>query len=118
MSLSKEMLTAINDVINKESEILERKKFTTLNIGAVYIIKKIIFLTTRFGKAIVATLYDRENDVMFQTFLPKRVAETISEDTVELMNKSDGKYTVTYLGQSSNVISGNSKALLNFGFLE
>jgi hypothetical protein len=117
---SKNILLQINGMINKEYEILEQKKFTTLTVGMSYPIKNIKFLPTRFGKAIVATLYDSVNNVTFKTFLPKRVVETLTEYHIDAMNNSDGKYTVIYLGQSPNQIGGvdKSKALLNFGYLE
>jgi len=119
MSLSNEILTEINNSINKEHVVVERKKFTTLTVGTNYIVKKLTFLTTRFGKAIIVMLYDSGNDATFETFLPKRVVENLSGDIIEIMNKSEGKYTLTYLGQSPNLtLGGNSKALLNFGCLE
>jgi hypothetical protein len=118
-AISRQSLEEINNIINKDVEVLERKKFSALTVGKMYIIKKIQFMTTRFGKTIVVTLFDSIEDVTFQTFLPKRVVETLSEDIVKSMNLSSDKYTVTYLGQSSNVYSsGNTRALLNFGILE
>lgn len=119
MSISREMLLEINNILNKEHEFLERRKFTSLTVGAKYIIKKIVFMTTRFGKAVHATLYDVTSEATFETFLPKRVADTLPETTVEIMNNSNGKYTVTYLGQSPKIIvGGNARSLLTFGCLE
>lgn len=119
MSISKQSLGEINNMINKNVEFLERRKLSALTVGQTYMLKKIIFITTRYGKSIVVTLYDPTHDVTFETFLPKRVAETLTDDTVESMNKSNDKYTLTYLGQSSPVSSGgNTRALFNFGFLE
>ena len=96
---SKDILLEINSMINKEYEILEQKKFTTLTVRMSYQIKNINFLTTRFGKAILATLHDSVNDATFKTFLPKRVAETLTE------------HTVIYLGQSSNQVGGVVKVI-------
>ena len=119
MSVSQQTLTEINNMINKDVEFVERRKFTTLTIGKIYLIKKIIFVTTRYGKSIVVTLYDRTDDVIFESFLPKRVVESMTNEAVESMNNSSDRYTLTYLGQSVCVFSGgNTRALLNFGILE
>jgi hypothetical protein len=118
MSLSKQSLSEINIMLNKDVEFLERRKFSTLTVDEIYFIKKIIIMTTRYGKAILARLHDKTNNVTFETFLPKHVLETLSEYTIEIMNKSD-KYTLTYLGHSSQVFSGGkTRKLLNFGSLE
>jgi hypothetical protein len=121
-SSNKDVVSKINSMINKEYAFLEQRKFTTLTVGMNYIIKNINFLNTRFGKAIVATLYDQDdvNSVIFKTFLPKRVAETVTENFIELINNQDGKFTLTYLGQSPRAdgFVDNSQALLNFGCLE
>lgn len=112
-------INEINNLLNKEIEFAERRKITSLRVGEAYIIKKMASLTTRFGKAILVTLYDQTLNEAFESFLPKRVVETLAEDTVETMNKSEGKFTLTYLGQSSHVFSGGvTKTLLNFGMLE
>ena len=117
MSISKQTLTEINDLISKD-EFFERRKISTLTVGKIYVIKKINSVATRFGNSIVVTLHDATDNATFETFLPKRVVETLSEDTIETMNKASGQYSLTYLGQSSNVIAGgNSRALLNFGCL-
>ena len=117
MSISKQTLTEINDLISKD-EFVERRKVSTLIVGRIYVIKKINCMATRFGKSIVVTLYDPTENATFESFLPKRVVETLTDDTVEKMNKASGQYSLTYLGQSSNVVAGgNSRALLNFGCL-
>lgn len=119
MSVSQQTLTEINNMINKEVECVERRKLSALTVGKIYLIKKIIFVTTRYGKSIVVTLYDRTHDVTFESFLPKRVAETMTNEAVESMNNSSDRYTLTYLGQSSHVFSGgNTRTLFNFGILE
>lgn len=111
------MLAEINDMISKD-EFLERRKIATLTVGKVYVIKKINFVATRFGKSIVVTLHDPTDNATFETFLPKRVVETLTNDTVEIMNKASDQYSLTYLGQSSNVSAGgNTRALINFGCL-
>lgn len=119
MSVSQQTLTEINNMINKDLECVERRKLSELTVGKVYLIKKICFVTTRYGKGIVVALYDRTHNVTFESFLPKRVAETMSNEAVESMNKSSDRYTLTYLGQSSHVYSsGNTRTLFNFGVLE
>lgn len=119
MSISQQTLADINNMINKDVEFIERRKLSALTVGEPYMLKKISLITTRYGKSIVVTLYDRTHDVTFETFLPKRVTETLSEDIVESMGKLSDKYTLTYLGQSPHVYSGgNTRALINFGFVE
>lgn len=119
MSVSRQTLAELNNTINKDVELMERRKISSLDVGKIYVIKKILFVPTRFGKSIIATLFDSSDNVTFQAFLPKRVVEMLSEDTIKMMNNSDGKYTITYLGQSSTVhSSGNTRSFLNFGMLE
>ena len=123
MSISGETLAEINNMINKDVEFRERRKFTTLTVGKIYGIRKMTFMTTRFGRTIVVTLYDPTDGAMFDTFLPKRVVEMLTADIFETMSKSCDKYTLTYLGQSSNILGGgggggNTRALFNFGCLE
>lgn len=119
MSISKQTIDEINSKLNQDVEIVEQRNITSLTIGEAYVIKKMAFISTRFGKTILATLYDKTVNETFQSFLPKRVVETLSEDTIESMNKIDNKYSLTYLGQSTRVFSGgNTKAILNFGVVE
>ena len=100
MSLTKEVIEKINDGFNKAREQLERKPFSSLDIGKQYILKKIQFVNSRFGKTVFTTLLDEENNKMFTSFLPKRCVEFISEETVEAMNNSNECYKIIYLGQS------------------
>jgi hypothetical protein len=119
MSISRETLDEINKVVSKDVEFIERRKISNLDMGKVYIIKKMVSLVTRFGKTILVTLLDESENITFNTFLPKRVAETLTENLVDVMNGSDGKYTLTYLGQSKQVFAGNNtRALVSFGCVE
>lgn len=119
MSIFKKTIDEINSMLNQDVEIVERRAITSLTIGEAYVIKKIILMSTRFGKAILVTLYDKTHNETFQSFLPKRITETLAEETIETLNKLDDKYTLIYLGQSSKVFSGgNSRAILNFGVSE
>lgn len=119
MGISNQILTEINDNINKIN-LLERKKVSSLTVGEIYIIHKIVPLTTRFGKTLLITLCDKTASAApFQSFLPKRVADNLSDETIEIMNKSEGGYTLTYLGQSAPVfLGGGSRAIINFGCLQ
>ena len=119
MSVSKEFLDKINSMLSKNGDMVDQKKIIDLTVGEVYIIKKMVSMTTRFGKSIVVRLYDKTHDATFECFLPKRVVEMLPDGTVDIMNTSEDKYTLTYLGQSSHVFSGGkTRALLNFGTVE
>lgn len=119
MHISKEILNDINNKLAKDVEFLENRKISTLDVGKIYIIKQMTSMNARFGRAIVVVLHDTRENVTFQSFLPKRAVETVSDEIVQIMNDSDGKYTLTYLGQGTRVFSGNNtKTLLNFGYLE
>lgn len=119
MAIPKETLDKINTLLSKEPEFIECRKISSLTVGNAYVIKKIVYINTRFGKTILVTLYDESNDKLFQSFLPKRVVETMSEKNVENMNMSEGKYTLTYMGQSLQTFSGGkTRTLLSFGYLE
>lgn len=119
MSIPKETLDQINDLLSKDVAFVERRKITELTVGKVYKIQKMISMVTRFGKTILVTLYDKTHNVTFEIFLPKRAAENLSDDIVDIMNTSGGKYTLCYLGQSSHVFSGNNtRTLLKFDCFE
>jgi len=117
MTASNDIVVEINNMLNKDFNYLERKKISSLKINEAYLIRKLVPMVTRFGKTILATLYDKTDDVVFETFLPKRIAEIITENNINIMNSSH-KYTLTYLGQSSHSYAGHTKSLLNFGCLE
>ena len=116
--VSKEELSKINNMLNNDLEFSERRKISALTVGKIYIIKKMILMITRFGKTILVHLHDETHNVTFETFLPKRVAETVPEGFIETMNQSESKYTLAYLGQSSQAYFGNTRSLLTFGCLE
>lgn len=117
MSISKNTFEQINKKL-EEIELVERKSISSLTVGKIYIIKNMVSMTTRFGKTILATLHDKTSNLTFQSFLPKRVVQTFTDDLVQLINKFDDKYYLCYLGQSSVLAGGNTRALLNFGVLE
>lgn len=117
MSISQQNLTEINNLINRDVEFVKARKFSTLTVGKIYLIKKINIVPTRYGKSVVVTLYDRTHDSTFHSFLPKHVVETLTDEVVQSMNND--RYTLTYLGKSSQVsYNGNSRSQLNFGVLE
>ena len=119
MSIVKEILDKINLVLTKDVEFIEMRKISTLDVGKIYLIQGIKILNTRFGRAILVILYDEGNNLTFQSFLPKRVSDTLTDDTVKIINEAGGKYTLTDLGQGTKVFSGNvTKILLNFGYIE
>jgi hypothetical protein len=120
MSISKSDLEALNSDINRETPIYEQKPLNSLIIGKPYIIHSISSVNTRYGKCIVTILAeDDKGGSLFRCWLPKRLTEKMSDEVIERMNKSDVKYSLTYLGPSS-VKSQNvkPKSLLNFGMLE
>ena len=120
MSISTKTLNELNEMFSRDIEFIERKKITELSVGKAYTIKKMASMTTRFGKCLLVALQDPDagENVTFETFLPKRVAETLSDDIVDTMSKSSGKYTITYLGQGTKVFGNNTRTLLSFGTLE
>lgn len=118
MSLTKQFLDDLSEQINKDVEFLEYRKFAALDVGVIYLIKSLDPVKTRFGNSIVATLLEPNHNVTFQTFLPKRIAETLTQDVIDDINISSEKYTLTYLGQSSNPVGGFSRSLINFGLKE
>lgn len=110
------MLADINNNINKLSEPILRKPLTSLDVGKAYVIKHISCINTRFGKSIVVELLDGSES--HTTYLPKRTVDIFNEDVLKEINKSDGKYTLTYLGQSDALYAGGCKrSLLKFDFL-
>lgn len=118
MSLTKQFFDGLNEQINKDVEFLECRKFAALDVGVIYLIKSLDPVNTRFGKSIIATLLDPIHNIAFQTFLPKRISETLTNDVIDNINISSEKYTLTYLGQSSNPVGGLSRSLVNFGLME
>jgi hypothetical protein len=117
--MSREALEKINSVINRYDDPLPKKKLTTLDVGVGYVIKRISVSNSRFGKCICAILADKSDFKLFTTYLPQRTVDIFSADIVEAINKSDGKYTLTYLGQSEPPYPGAfTKALIKFDFIE
>ena len=108
-------LFALNEKINQDGENLERRAFSTLTIKRSYFIKKLMPLNSRFGKCVLAILYEEPGSVPFKTFLPRRVTEFLSADLIAKINSADAKYTVAYLGQSSpSAATTRSRALIKF----
>lgn len=120
MSIPQQSLTEINNMINKDNVFPETRRLVTLKVGQAYMIKKLVYLATRYGKKLVATLCASADDAIFQTFLPNRVSEALTAENVEIMNSSSGKYTLTYLGRDTNNESSKTiaRAIINFGYLE
>jgi hypothetical protein len=120
MSISKTDLEKINRVVGSDVEVkmFDQKKISELTVGEAYIIEKIHSFNTRFGKAVIVRLYDKSANNIFESFLPKRVAETLSDEDMSCINQSMGKYTLTYLGQGSRVFYGHTRSLLKFSCLE
>lgn len=99
MAISEIDLLALNELINQDSQVLEHKPISSLTINKSYIIKKMLPVNTRFGKSIVMHLFEESTITTFKSFLPKRVVDNLSEDIIDQINSSNGKYTFTYLGQ-------------------
>ena len=108
MSISKETFDQLNKMFSKDVELMGRKKITELIVGEAYKIQKMISMTTRFGKTLLVVLQDGGENGAFETFLPKRVAETLPDDIVDIISGNSGKYTLTYLGQGERVFGNNS----------
>ncbi|KAJ8914429.1 hypothetical protein NQ315_017525 [Exocentrus adspersus] len=93
-------LNEINEMISADLELHELKPLTKLAVGKPYTIKTFTITNTRFGKTILALLFDVSEGVTFKSFLPQRVLKAFTEDVVTSINMSQEKYTLTYLGQS------------------
>lgn len=104
-------LTKINMISNPTNAILDQKRISDLTIDGVYYIKNIFSLKTKFGRAIKVTL-ENEQDNIFQSFLPKRLADGFSEEIIFNILTSGKKYTLTYKGQSKKIYADSSTASL------
>lgn len=119
MAVSNITLAKLNDIINQDMEILEKKAISSLIVNKPYIIKQLLMLSTRFGKAILVTLFDENANTTFKSFLPKRVTEYLNEETINKMNLSDSRYALTYLGQSSPMFPGaKTRSLIKFELID
>lgn len=116
MAISEVDLLALNELINQDMQVLEQRSISALILNKPYIIKKISLVNTRFGKSIIVTLFEESSITTFKSFLPKRFVEIICENTIDKINSSNGKVTLTYLGQSSPAYPGaKSSPLISFG---
>lgn len=118
MALSIDDLNKINSNINGDFNDIARRSIASLDINTPYLIKKLSFVNSRYGKCILAVLFDQKDNSDFKCFLPKRVTEHISQDSLEKMNSSWEKYTITYIGQSEPTFKdAKCKALIKFGII-
>lgn len=118
MALSRDDLDIINNNINGEFNDIARKSISSLEINTSYLIKKLSLVNTRYGKCILAVLFDQKNNLDFKCFLPKRVTEHMPEDILDKMNSSWEEYTLTYIGQSEPAFKdAKCKALIKFGIV-
>jgi hypothetical protein len=112
--MSGEILNKLNSDISKVGNPVPRKPFSNLDIGRMYIIKNISIKKSIYGNCILATLFDEQN-LTFNTYLPRRCVDLFPEDLLETINKGDGKYAITYLGQSDPLFQGaKTRSLLRF----
>lgn len=118
MALSCEDLNKINNNINSDFENISLRQFTSLEINRPYLIFTLSMMNSRYGKCVLATLFD-DNDRKFKCFLPKRVVEHLSEENLSKINFTQAKYTLTYIGQSKPLFKdAKCRPLLKFGLLE
>lgn len=110
-------LSILNNMINNDVN-LELKPFSSLTINKEYRIKNLSVLNTRYGKAILGHLCDENENIIFKTFLPKRVIEYLKADLLEKINSANTKYTLTYLGQGPSSSGARSKSLVKFDITE
>ena len=71
------------------------KKLTELTINCVYPIKKISIIQGKYGPGIIAEMDE------FKVNLPKRFHKTLSEGTIEILNKRN-KLALKYVGLKDN----------------
>lgn len=108
-------LAIINENINSNHDVFECKSLTSLIINKPYIIKKMCVLNSRYGRCILTILLDSNLNNTFKTFLPERVLETLTDNIIATINASQGKYTLTYEGQSIPLATGRRpKSLIKF----
>lgn len=113
--ITNDNLLALNERINEDVEVLEKKPISSLILNKAYVIKKMFMLNTRFGKSILVNLFNTDTNTTFKSFLPKRIAELLNVDLIEEVNSSDGKYALIYLGQSPSLYVGaKSRSLIKF----
>lgn len=117
MDVSKSELYELNEMINR-NVCLEQKSISSLVINKGYLIKKMFVLDTRYGKAILAHLFDDGENKTFKSFLPKRVTDHLKIDLINKMNSSDAKYTLTYMGQSIPNSCGKAGSLIKFDIVQ
>lgn len=112
-------LTELNNLINREMEIVEQRPLSSLTVDKCYIIKKLMVINSRFGKVVLAHLYDESSNTVFKSYLPKRVTEYLNGDIVDKINSSEQiKYTLTYLGQNTPAfVGGKPRSLIKFDLL-
>lgn len=117
MLITKIELEKLNSSIN-QNKLLERRQLSTLTINKPYKLKEIKNITTKFGKTILAVLEDTSDNATFETFLPKRIIDYMSEEIIEKFNKDNCIYSLTYLGQVESSVKGsNPTSLLKFDVL-
>lgn len=118
MALSIDDLNKINNDINGEFDDIPRRSISSLEIDVPYLIKKLSFINTRYGKCVLAVLCDQKCNTNFKCFLPKRVTEHITEDILSKINLSWEQYTIAYIGQNKSTLKdAKSKALIKFGII-
>ena len=78
---------------------VERKKFSDLITGHVYLVTEVRPISTRFGDALTAQLKDG-NGNKFETILPSRVKKE-----VESMNLSLSSFFIHYRGLKTSKIN-------------
>lgn len=109
------VLADLNKVSSQGAEILELRSISSLNVNKAYIIKRMSVFKTRFGKSCLVHLFDEGENINFKSFIPKRIAECISDDIVEKINSSPDGYTLSYLGQSAPIFEGaKTSSLIKF----
>lgn len=112
-------LEKINAVINKPIEVFEQRVISTLPIAKPFPISNMLVRTTRFGRSILLTLYNESENEFFKSWLPKYIADQFSDNDVNSINHSSGKYTLTYIGQGGPVSAGTrTRTLVKFDFIE
>lgn len=75
-----------------------KKRTSDLIIDKYYYIKDMKSLKTKFGRAIKVTLEDDQD--VFRSFLPKRLAESFTDEIMSNITTSEKRYTLTYKGHT------------------
>jgi len=91
--------SSIVSELNNASAVHRTVSLCTLNPNTRYRMKDVRSLTTRYGRAVAATLQiDGQQEEEVDVYLPQRVASYLKEDLIQDINTGPPMYLI-YLGK-------------------